>query len=545
MKIPILIKIFGECSGLKANFEKTQAVWIGAKRGCGEEIRTVEPIIWNHEGKFKLLGIKYELLNADHFSVDFNEKLQSVQTLLSDWSLRNLSLVGKVTVVKTLAFPILVQILTVLPNPSMQVLKRFQTVFFNFIWNGKIDKVKREILINDYDEGGLKVPDIFSYCKALKISWIKRYIDPFNFSDWKKLLTDKIETMGGDKFWGLTKQGLKLVSSKIQFGHFWTNVIHIWADLQENFTAAPETILSQPLWYNELIKINRRPYFYKNLCENGIFYINDIIDDAGNILSYQHFIHHYNLNINILTYNSLVSSIPRGWKRLIKDYGKKLHDCLHDNLKFLKIYEKPSRVFYMKILKQKTIYPKKAYAKWENALNVDINTDQWKHIHYLPFKETKDTKLQTLQFRICHRIFFTNTMLMKCHLLEHELCTFCNDGRETIIHLFWECTHSQTIWTCLINSINENYNITLERRPEFFILGFPYEVKLSDLHLLILLIKKFIALSRQYNKVPDWNSCKNYIVSYKKIDLYSAYLLHPKTAATIRQKWQSVEKILS
>ena len=56
---------------------------------------------------------------------------------------------------------------------------------------------------------------------------------------------------------------------------------------------------------------------------------------------------------------------------------------------------------------------------------------------------------------------------------------------------------------------------------------------------------KFIALSRQYNKVPDWNSCKNFIVSYKKIDLYSAYLFHPKTAATIRQKWQSVEKILS
>ena len=57
--------------------------------------------------------------------------------------------------VKTLTFPILVQILTVLPNVSVQVLKRFQTVFFNFIWNGKIDKVKREILINDYDEGGL------------------------------------------------------------------------------------------------------------------------------------------------------------------------------------------------------------------------------------------------------------------------------------------------------------------------------------------------------------------------------------------------------
>ena len=37
----------------------------------------------------------------------------------------------------------------------------------------------------------------------------------------------------------------------------------------------------------------------------------------------------------------------------------------------------------------------------------------------------------------------------------------------------------------------------MEIRPEFFILGFPYEVQLHGLHLhvLILLIKKFIALS--------------------------------------------------
>ena len=43
-KALFLIKIFGECSGLKANFEK-KTVYIGTKRGCGEEISTVEPII--------------------------------------------------------------------------------------------------------------------------------------------------------------------------------------------------------------------------------------------------------------------------------------------------------------------------------------------------------------------------------------------------------------------------------------------------------------------------------------------------------------------
>ena len=59
--------------------------------------------------------------------------------------------------------------------------------------------------------------------------------------------------------------------------------------------------------------------------------------------------------------------------------------------------------------------------------------------------------------------------------------------------------------------------LLLKEGLNFFILCFPYEVQLPGLHLLILLVKKFIALSRQYNKVPDWNSCKNVIVSYKKL----------------------------
>ena len=45
---------FANCSGLKANFDKTQAVWIGAKRGCGETQDTQMNITWNLEGNFKL-----------------------------------------------------------------------------------------------------------------------------------------------------------------------------------------------------------------------------------------------------------------------------------------------------------------------------------------------------------------------------------------------------------------------------------------------------------------------------------------------------------
>lgn len=45
--------------------------------------------------------------------------------------------------------------------------------------------------MNIYEEGGLKLPHIESYCYALKMTWIQKLLDPMNHSQWKLLLLDK------------------------------------------------------------------------------------------------------------------------------------------------------------------------------------------------------------------------------------------------------------------------------------------------------------------------------------------------------------------
>jgi hypothetical protein len=55
---------------------------------------------------------------------------------------------------KNLALPLLVQILTVLPNPPAQVMKEIQDIFYQFVWDEKPDKIKRNVIINNYEEGG-------------------------------------------------------------------------------------------------------------------------------------------------------------------------------------------------------------------------------------------------------------------------------------------------------------------------------------------------------------------------------------------------------
>jgi hypothetical protein len=93
------------------------------------------------------------LSESDKTLENFTEKVQSVKNKLNLWSYRDLTYIGKVTVIKTLALPILVQCLTVLPNPPDSILNDIEKMLYKFLWNGKKDKIKRSIIINEYEEG--------------------------------------------------------------------------------------------------------------------------------------------------------------------------------------------------------------------------------------------------------------------------------------------------------------------------------------------------------------------------------------------------------
>jgi hypothetical protein len=87
-----LLNYFSDCSGLRTNFDKTEAIWIGAKRSCVETIKTIKNIRWNFDGQFKVLGIKYDLNKAEFWADNFKEKIITIKKLLGNWALRNLSL---------------------------------------------------------------------------------------------------------------------------------------------------------------------------------------------------------------------------------------------------------------------------------------------------------------------------------------------------------------------------------------------------------------------------------------------------------------------
>ena len=64
-------------------------------------------------------------------------------------------------------------------------------------------------MINDFKDGGLRMLEIESFNKAVKCSWIKKYLDDENKRKWKLFLD--LESV--ERFWGkcfLITTGVKM-----------------------------------------------------------------------------------------------------------------------------------------------------------------------------------------------------------------------------------------------------------------------------------------------------------------------------------------------
>jgi hypothetical protein len=130
-----ILEKFSECAGLKANLDKTEAIWIGSKVYSKERLLPGEKLKWKQSGKFKLLGINYDLFTEDKTDINFKQKIEKIRTLtlLNSWIYRDLTYMGKITTIKSLAMPILIQSLTVLPNPSDKIINEIQSIFYSFL----------------------------------------------------------------------------------------------------------------------------------------------------------------------------------------------------------------------------------------------------------------------------------------------------------------------------------------------------------------------------------------------------------------------------
>ena len=86
--------------------------------------------------------------------------------------MRNLSLLGKISIFNALAFLKIIHLILVTSVPSSTI-DLFNKIQKDFSWDKKNAKSKHETLCCDYGNGGLKSVDIFSKIVTLQCSWVR------------------------------------------------------------------------------------------------------------------------------------------------------------------------------------------------------------------------------------------------------------------------------------------------------------------------------------------------------------------------------------
>ena len=83
--------------------------------------------------------------------------LKKFRNVLGSWSKRMLTPYGKITVIKSLVLSKITHLILALPTSSTVTVNQLQMMFFNFVWNNTRDRIKRRIIIQDYDMGGFRM----------------------------------------------------------------------------------------------------------------------------------------------------------------------------------------------------------------------------------------------------------------------------------------------------------------------------------------------------------------------------------------------------
>ena len=144
-----LIHNFGKCSGLRINNDKTDGIGLGT----WENRQNINFDFNLKKGPIKILGI-YISNNPDEcIMLNFESKIDALMRQLHWWKARDLTLYGRVLIVKTLALPKFQYLASVVDVPS-HIINRINSLIYAFIWNGQTDKVKRDIFQQEQKLGG-------------------------------------------------------------------------------------------------------------------------------------------------------------------------------------------------------------------------------------------------------------------------------------------------------------------------------------------------------------------------------------------------------
>lgn len=157
--------------------------------------------------------------------------------------------------------------------------------------------------------------------------------------------------------------------------------------------------------------------------------------------------------------------IPLTWRRaLSKDFkgSDSIAYCMTIDDQEFDLLNTTPKTWYRAMVKtnQQEIKRKQTWIKDLSQPDGEPQID-WEAVYTLPYKVTRETKIQSFHYRIAHRIITCNKYLCDIKVKQDPSCALCG-GKDTLIHFFISCPNIKAFWRKLMDWCDSFLGVNLE-----------------------------------------------------------------------------------
>ena len=497
-----IFKKYASVSCLEINFEKTQIVRLGPlKDKLDFSLKSEKALQWTDATK--ILGITVIANRKRMMEENYKELYVKMSKVLNPWKARSTSLIGKVLLINTLLMSQSVYKFLCLTDPPNDFFKKVKQLVVNFLWDGKKAKIAYNTLINSTEQGGLKLVDIETKYRALKMIWVKKSVDTKNF--WKIIANDMLPYKIPELFEAnLSEQDVLKLDPRLSSNMAIISILRTWAISNYRIPVTKEQVLGQ--------RRNGSPYVSQKLESAGVKSIRDIYDQVNDrFFTYAELKYEFGNIGNFLEYHALIKNIPDQYKNILKckkvnavtkKQQKSRIDSEVDLFGMVLNSEKVATKMYWAFIESRIVYDHGRIA-WQNDLQIIIDPDIWRNIRKHAFTISLSTRLREFQYKLLSKKLITNIVVSKwCDNVKPN-CSFCDFGHETVMHLLCECKVTKSFWKTLERWLKYGCEINIKFSPSEIILNKThYKQKSQLIDTIILTAKQYIYACKCLKEKP-------------------------------------------
>ena len=108
---------------------------------------------------------------------------------------------------------------------------------------------------------------------------------------------------------------------------------------------------------------------------------------------------------------------------------------------------------------------------WEFELGKVIEDGIWEDALRRVNNSSSCARLNLIQLKVVHRIYFTNFKLSKIYPNVTDSCNRCHMSPAHMTHMFWSCPRLQGYWTTIFKHLSEAWNIEISPCAEMALFG--------------------------------------------------------------------------